>query len=83
MNTGIFILYLIQKKEYTARIRKVIPVTSQIMFLSAGSVEIFRIIYAVPAIPISGNSGPHGTLKDRGAFGRRLLKISTSIWAKI
>ena len=46
---------------------------------SAGSVEIFKIIYTVPQIPIIGKRGPQGTLKERGAFGSLFRKISTSI----
>ena len=50
---------------------------------SAGSVEIFKIMYVVPKIPISGRILPSGTLKERGAFGTLFLRISTSICAKI
>ena len=47
------------------------PVTSQIIMRSVGSVEMFSIMYTVPAMPMHGNNGPHGTLKERGDFGRR------------
>ena len=55
--------------------RNVIPVTSHIIILSVGSVDILIIIYAVPTIPISGSTGPNGTLKFLGAFGSLFLKL--------
>ena len=40
-------------------------------------------IHTVPAIPTIGSTGPNGTLKLLGAFGRRCRSTSTSICAKI
>ena len=56
---------------------------SRIALRSVGSVEILQIINTVPAIPTSGSTGPNGTLKLLGAFGRRCRSTSTSICAKI
>lgn len=73
----------IQKKEYTPNARNTAPDKSRIALRSVGSVEILQIINTVPAIPTSGSTGPNGTLKLLGAFGRRCRSTSTSICAKI
>lgn len=82
LKTGIFILNRIQKKEYTPNARNTAPDKSRIALRSVGSVEILQIINTVPAIPTSGSTGPNGTLKLLGAFGRRCRSTSTSICAK-
>ena len=69
--------------EYIPSTIKHAPVKSQIFIRSCGSLDILRIIYAVPTMPITGNNIPQGTLKFLGAFGRRFLKTSTSTCASI
>ena len=83
LNTFIFILNLIHTAEYIPSTIKHAPVKSQIFIRSCGSLDILRIIYAVPTMPITGNNIPQGTLKFLGAFGRRFLKTSTSTCASI
>ena len=81
MKIFIFILTLIQIAEYIPRTTKQPPVKSHIIRRSCGSLEILKIIYKVPTIPIIGKMTPPGTLKFLGAFGRRFLKTNKSTCA--